>query len=331
MVEGRGSRPIRHPTYGVKELVALRQVLKRARRRGEYRRDPAEVLPVGFVTKYEPRRVLLTLEQAAELLGYFLRRGQGHRAAVVAFILATSARKSEAFGQRVADIQADTGMVRLRGTKTKASDRNVKVAAFARPLLAFSVQHGGAANGILFRPWPNMRRGLEHACKAIGAPRVTPNDLRRTLSTWLIEAGVSDVVVAKVLGHVDTTMVHRVYGRPRDEAVADLLEKQAARIPSVPVGAAPIAPAQSDVNDTEQQRAPTAVSAPARGETFDSEMEKATVRLLYASQPVHTRLEPSPTLLRSRKAAEFRGPSGTRTRDLRIKSPQLCRLSYQPE
>jgi hypothetical protein len=34
-------------------------------------------------------------------------------------------------------------------------------------------------------------------------------------------------------------VVHRLYGRPRDEAVADQLAKQAAQIPAVPMESAP--------------------------------------------------------------------------------------------
>ena len=115
---------------------------------------------------------------------------------------------------------------------------------------------------------------------------MTANDLRRTLSTWLIEAGVSDVVVSKMLGHVNTNMVHKVYGKPGEDAVGELLARQSAAIPRVRV---------LDVSDAER-------GLPGRN---------ASGRSLA-------------------KTAKLSGPSGNRTRDLRIKSPQLCRLSYRP-
>lgn len=205
-----------------KELVALRQVLKRARRRREFRRELDEVLPIGYSPKYVPRKVSLTLEQAPKVLAQLAP----HRAAAASFVLATTARRSEVFSARTEDVDIETGRVHLRGTKTAGAERTVTVAPFARPLLAFALERGGGKNGLLFRPWPNARRGLANACRAVGAPRVTWNDLRRTLSTWLIEGGVSDVVVANLLGHADTTMLHRVYGRPSDKAVGALLESQ---------------------------------------------------------------------------------------------------------
>ena len=202
-----------------KELVALRQVLKHARRRGEFRRDPAEVLPVGFSAKYEPRKTALTMPQAEALL-----QELGERGRVVAFILATSARRSEAFAARAEDLSVATGVVQLYGSKTTTSNRTVTVQPFALALLEYA--KGGVTWGHLFTPWPNMRRALQRACKRVGAPRVTANDLRRTLATWLIEGGASTYAVSKVLGHSSTAMVERVYGRPREDAVADLLARQ---------------------------------------------------------------------------------------------------------
>jgi hypothetical protein len=77
-IEARSKEPVAFDDMGAptrfvtqntihKELVALRQVLKRARRRGEFRKDPSEVLPVGFSPKYEPRKTSLTIDQAAAL------------------------------------------------------------------------------------------------------------------------------------------------------------------------------------------------------------------------------------------------------------------------
>ncbi|MGA2448598.1 MAG: tyrosine-type recombinase/integrase [Polyangiaceae bacterium] len=92
---------------------------------------------------------------------------------------------------------------------------------------------GDGPEGLLVRPWENARRDLAKACEAINAPRVTWNDLRQTLSTWLVEGGVSDTAIAKLLGHADTTMLHRVYGKPRDEAVSSLLARQTSGLPPV--------------------------------------------------------------------------------------------------
>ena len=226
--DGKPTRTVKANTIH-KELVALRQILKRAKRRGEFRRDVSEVLPVGFSPKYVPRNVSLTLAEAASVCGTLAPA----RAAAVAFSLATTARRAEVFRARREDVDPSGSSVFLRGTKTDAAERHVAVAPFALQLIAFAVKHGGGKGGLLLKPWPNARRGLEAACKRVGAPRVTWNDLRRTLSTWLVEGGVSDTVIAKMLGHVDTTMLHRVYGKPKHDAMSSLLTAQSASIPAV--------------------------------------------------------------------------------------------------
>jgi excisionase family DNA binding protein len=49
-------------------------------------------------------------------------------------------------------------------------------------------------------------------------PRVSPNDLRRTLATWLRQAGVEPQLIGAMLRHTDSRLVERVYGRiPADD------------------------------------------------------------------------------------------------------------------
>ena len=216
-----------------KELVALRQVLKRAKRRGELRRDLSEILPVGYSPRYEPRKVSLTLEQA----GALCRALPPHRAAAVAFALATTARYAEVFRARSTDLYP-MGEVRLRGTKTAGSARSISVPGFALPLLDFAIEKGNGRffGDLLFNPWPNSHRDIAAACRRINAPEVTWNDLRRTMATWLLEGGVSTYLVSKMLGHTTTKMVETVYGKPRDEALGDLMAKQAGAIPAITMG-----------------------------------------------------------------------------------------------
>jgi hypothetical protein len=68
-------------------------------------------------------------------------------------------------------------------------------------------------NGLLFLPWQNVRRDLAQACDRAGIEPCTPNDLRRTCATWLRQAGAAPDLIAPVMGHADTRMVERVYGR----------------------------------------------------------------------------------------------------------------------
>lgn len=275
-------KPTRYVTANTihKELVALRQVLKRARRRGEFRKDVAEVLPVGFSPRYTPRKVALTIDQAAALCGLLAPS----RAAGVAFVLATTARLGEAFSARVEDV--DGFVVHLRGTKTAGAERDVVVPEFARSLLAFALEHGAGKDGRVLRRWPNAYRGLRSACRRAGVPRVTWNDLRRTLSTWLLEGGASTYLVSKMLGHASTKMVEMVYGKPRTAALGRLLEEQVKALPAVQVVYASAAipdqpqptPAATSSQNTDEN------SGPRGGRTHDQGIKSPYVGIDGASE-----------------------------------------------
>jgi integrase len=108
-----------------------------------------------------------------------------------------------------------------KGTKTKARERVAKVAEWAWPLVeghvAFLNSHIPLAtpNALLF---PGISRHLathkhRKACQALGIEDYRLKDSRHTYAVRAIRAGAPFEVVARQLGHVDTTMVVRVYGR----------------------------------------------------------------------------------------------------------------------
>nr|MBK7068068.1 tyrosine-type recombinase/integrase [Deltaproteobacteria bacterium] len=80
-------------------------------------------------------------------------------------------------------------------------------------LLRYALTHAEGEDPALFLPWQNVRRDLREACKRTGIPPCSPNDLRRTFATWLRAAGAPTDLIAPVMGHADTRMVERVYGR----------------------------------------------------------------------------------------------------------------------
>jgi integrase len=192
-----------------KELTTLRAALKLAIRRGEYPHALERVMPIGFSPEYEPREGYVRTPKDLQLL---LDALPSHRRGLVAFIVATGARISEALRARRADIDLERGTVRMRGTKTKGSKAVIPVASFLRPLLEYALVHG-ADNGPLYQAWGNMGRDLPAACAAAGLERLTANDLRRTTATWLRQGGVAPHLIAGVLRHRDSRMVERVYGR----------------------------------------------------------------------------------------------------------------------
>ena len=217
-VSRRQSEGASDSTIG-KELTALRQTLKVARRAGLYPADPATVLPVQWSSGYKPRK---TFVQQAHV-GALLDELPPARARHIAFILATGARDSEATRAQVEDVDLDAWLVRLRGEKTAAAARVVPVVAIARPLLALAMIDA-PKSGALFPPWKGIRTHLRRLCDRLKIERLSPNDLRRSLATWLRESGASSEHLGKLLGHTDSRMAERVYGQLGTEALRRLLD-----------------------------------------------------------------------------------------------------------
>jgi hypothetical protein len=136
-----------------------------------------------------------------------------HRAAAVALILGTGARLSEALRAERGDIDLRRGVVWVRGTKTEQADDEVPILPWARELLERALRDGAGHGRRILLPWGNVRRDLAQACQRIGLDALTPNDLRRTVATWIRGGGASTDLVARMLRHTDGRMAERVYGR----------------------------------------------------------------------------------------------------------------------
>ncbi len=204
-----------------KEWVCLRQILKSARHRGRFHRDPASLKPPRLTNKYVPRERWLTPCEIMALLEALGPR----RAAPVAYVLATGGRRKEWWSAKGGDIVA--GIARLHGTKTDASDRRIPVPSVFTPLLDRALLHGPP-----FAPWGNSRRDIIAACDRAGIEPCTWNDLRRTCASLLIwHLGVAPHVVARLLGHTTTAMVDKVYGKTTAESLGDLMERQMGAVP----------------------------------------------------------------------------------------------------
>src|SRR5205085_302848 len=61
------------------------------------------------------------------------------------------------------------------------------------------------------------------ACRRAAIEHCSPNDLRRTFATWLRRSGVSPDLIAPAMGHADSRMVERVYGRLSPEQLRENL------------------------------------------------------------------------------------------------------------
>jgi integrase len=208
-----------------KELTALRGVLKIAKRAGKFPGDLKAIMPVDWSDDYTPRtRTLADLGHARQLLDYLAtpRRDSGkqrnvlNQAAFAAFLLAAGCRLGEGQRARAGDIDLDKRQIFLRVTKTRKSGKGDRHVPITRLTLTLCEQIVAATQGrtaLLFDPWTNIQGDLAKACEALKIGRISPNDLRRTHSTWLVDHGIPAQMVAEILGHMDTRLVERVYGR----------------------------------------------------------------------------------------------------------------------
>lgn len=203
-----------------KELVALRGAMKLARRQGYACPAVDEVMPLDFSGQSKAKERALSEHEITLLLTALARYPK--RQAIVAFLLATGATyPSELLQLRPkTDVQKDRWMVRLRGTKRQTRDRWVPIVPHARVWLEVAIPY------LPFESWGNVRRDLHAACDAAGIPHCSPNDLRRSAASLLRAKGVEPHIIGVFLGHKDSRMAERVYGRVTPDQLAHLLEQR---------------------------------------------------------------------------------------------------------
>ena len=215
----------RHSVH--KELVVLRGALAAARQRDRFH-GPSDVVP-HFESGYVPRTSYLTPDQFLALVPHLVpplperakertlakrERLLQERALYCLLIAFASPRRGELEALRWEHIDLGRNLIHL--PKGKTVGRPIAIHEVLRPWLeALALDSGPVVT-----PWANVGRDLPRACERAGVPRVTPNDLRRTFASWLIQAGVSNRIVARLLGHNTTRMVDLVYGQLDDATLA---------------------------------------------------------------------------------------------------------------
>lgn len=222
-VERRRGEGVKDLTI-VKEFSALSQMLKLAKRKGCYLGDISVLRPGEVVPGYVPRERALPATEVAALLEACFPRLR----ALVARIVCFGLRLGEACRFRPEDLDQSIivrdrqgvavtfGLLTVRGTKTAGSKRQVPAFVAFKPAVLSTFEFGELGS------YDNCRRDLARACIRAGIVRCTPNDLRRSFATLLIELGVDKDSVRRFLGHTTSKMVDLVYGKPRSEALAGL-------------------------------------------------------------------------------------------------------------
>lgn len=141
-----------------------------------------------------------------------------------ALLHGTGMEVSVALALKKRDVDTLSRKIRAKGTKTRARDRDAKVAEWAWPTIERHISLL-TPNAPLF---PNLNRWTasdkhREACAILEIEDYQLKDSRHTYAVRAVRAGAPFEVVARQLGHADTTMVVRVYGRfkPSEQEMTD--------------------------------------------------------------------------------------------------------------
>jgi integrase len=193
------------------ELGHLRMTLKWAENNGMIARAPHVERP----SKPEPKDYYITRAEAKRLMD---AAKVPHIALAIRLMLTTGARVTAALELTWDRVDFDRGMVNLRNPfdssrrKGRASIpmndvlRTDLEAAKVSALSPFVIEWGGV-------PVKSIKKGLRAAAIASRLPDVTPHVLRHSAAVWLVEDGHPMSEVAQFLGHSNTRMTEKVYGR----------------------------------------------------------------------------------------------------------------------
>ncbi len=193
-----------------KELVTLRRVLVEAKTRKLWIGAIGDIVPTVKVD-YKPRKTWLDEHQAKQLLA----RVADNRRLWAMLAIWGGLCRGELDKLEWTDLDWKQRMIHVRGTKRSSRDRFVPMA----PMLhdALSAARGTKRAGLVVGKWSNAIRALHRAAELAQLPadvrKLSPNDLRRTFASLLLNQGVPTIVVAKLLGHASTKMVELVYGQ----------------------------------------------------------------------------------------------------------------------
>jgi site-specific recombinase XerD len=217
------------PSTANRHLAALRGVLREAWRCGlisAEERDRASDLPPVRGERLPRGRAL----EAAELRQLFEACADGSAlgardAAAFALLFGAGLRRAEAVGLDLADVDVDTGALRVLGKGAK--ERVAYLPAGGRAALAGWLRHRGDADGPLLQPVnrggkiiprrmtaQSLRPICQRRGRRAGISDFSPHDLRRSFVGAALDAGADLSAVQKLAGHASVQTTARYDRRP---------------------------------------------------------------------------------------------------------------------
>lgn len=217
------------PTTKQRYRSALGSLCKYLVRRRLLQHNPMPSVP-GY-GQSTPRMVYYSTEDAIKILHAL---PQPYRA-LEALMFACGWEFAACANATVADVNLDTLLAYARGTKT---EHRARWTVITQPVVVpwIKEQMRGKLPGALLFPGVRVDTALkihQKVCRDLGLPVTTNHDWRHTFAVRELRTGRSIQFVAQMLGHADTTMVRRIYGRyviDRNELTqiaTEILRKQA--------------------------------------------------------------------------------------------------------
>lgn len=165
--------------------------------------------------KPDPKEGYLTRPEVTSLMD---AANSPHVRLAIQLMLSTGARSGAALQLTWDRVDFERRMIRLTNPFDKQHrKRRATVPVNDTLLNALKEAKEGALTPYVIEwaggPVKAVKKGIKTAGGKIGRPDASPHMLRHSAAVWLVEDGHSFEEVAQFLGHSNTAMVYRVYGR----------------------------------------------------------------------------------------------------------------------
>lgn len=135
---------------------------------------------------------------------------------IMLFYLYTGVRRAEALALEWSDIDYNSALILIRGTKTTDSYRNILLSDEVKEILERQRKQNERENVQSEKVFPFSQQQVSKTFKAL-CPTHHLHDLRHTFITRCAECGVNVVVCQQLVGHATSEMTMNVYTHVMDE------------------------------------------------------------------------------------------------------------------
>jgi integrase len=171
------------------------------------------------------RRVRYLLDEEEERLLARLTGPRAHVRAAVLVAVGTGMRRGDQLNMKWDRVDFQRGVIWVPNAKTGQS-YTVPMSAQVREIM-LELRRAGKGSDYVFtnpqtgRPYTELRRPFDSACREAGVKGLRWHDLRHTFGTRLAEAGHSEATIAELMGHSDPKTTRRyTHGTERAKRAA---------------------------------------------------------------------------------------------------------------